>query len=129
MKMHLQPKADNLIRAVSDSVADRSVTIGETVYRAPVIITPTCIISDWTPGGEGEEPVSIAGLQAVADLAAVGDIVLLGVGQQSQPPRPQWHALFINQKAILESMSLRAACHTYNIMLGDGRAVIAALVL
>ena len=42
--------------------------------------------------------------------------------------KPEWLALFAARGMSLESMSLRAACRTYAVLVADGRPAILALV-
>ena len=124
MKIHLSPNAGNAI----EEVAEKSVVIGGAVFGAPLIVG-----ADFSPRAWLPPPVLPFGesgdfLQALAQCATAGGVALLGAGAKPPAPRPQWQAAFVAKGAVLEVMSLRAACRTYNILLADGRAVCAALV-
>lgn len=57
------------------------------------------------------------------------ELVLFGSGQQLRFPRPAWLQALVAQRIGVETMDTAAACRTYNILAGEGRHVIAALLL
>lgn len=65
-----------------------------------------------------------------AQLAGLdAELILFGSGTHLRFPQPAWlQALMANQVGI-ETMDTQAACRTYNILAGEGRHVIAALLL
>jgi uncharacterized protein len=63
-------------------------------------------------------------------LAAQGaELVIFGSGSRIRFPQPQWLAPLVAQRIGLETMDTQAACRTYNILAGEGRHVIAALLI
>ena len=65
-----------------------------------------------------------------AQLADLGpDVVIFGSGQKNRFPPPAWLAPLMEKRLGVESMNTQAACRTYNILAGEGRHVIAALIL
>lgn len=63
-------------------------------------------------------------------LAALdGELVIFGSGQRLRFPRPEWLQSLILRRIGVETMDTQAACRTYNILAGEGRNVIAALLL
>lgn len=101
------------------------VQVNETVYMRNVIIMPHKIISPWTSKTFhelGEKDFQVL-------FAETMDIVLLGVGEQSERlPLALYHCL-LEKKMTMECMSLAAACRTYSILSAEGRNVAAALLL
>lgn len=80
----------------------------------------------------GWGPQSVAGLaaehvQAIALRAP--EIVLLGSGNAFAFPDPALLAPLHRARIGVEVMDTRAACRTYNILLGEGRNVLAALII
>lgn len=70
---------------------------------------------------------------APADLAAVlADpgigVLLLGTGPSQVFPSRDVRAAFSSAGIALEPMATGAACRTYNVLLGEGRPVAAALI-
>lgn len=57
------------------------------------------------------------------------ELVLFGSGQQLRFPRPAWLQALVAQRIGVETMDTAAACRTYNILAGEGRHVVAALLL
>ena len=65
-----------------------------------------------------------------APLAALRpELVLFGSGSRLRFPRPEWLQALVEQRIGLETMDTAAACRTYNILAGEGRHVVAALLL
>lgn len=80
-------------------------------------------------------PWSCPGFDALAvehfaELAdAEPEVVLFGSGTTLRFPRPAWIRPLLAARIGLETMDTQAACRTYNILAGEGRRVIAALLL
>lgn len=65
-----------------------------------------------------------------APLAAMRpELVLFGSGTRLRFPRPEWLQALVEQGIGLETMDTAAACRTYNILAGEGRHVVVALLL
>ena len=56
-------------------------------------------------------------------------LVILGSGKKIQFPRPELIAPLIQAKIGIETMDLQAACRTYNVLMAEGRNVLAALII
>ncbi|WP_038201024.1 Mth938-like domain-containing protein [Xenophilus azovorans] len=70
------------------------------------------------------------GAEHFAQLAALGaEVVIFGSGERIRFPRPAWIAPLIAQRTGVETMDTAAACRTYNILAGEGRHVVAALLI
>ena len=124
MKFHLnQSEGNNAIH----SCEANSVVVNQTRHDSSFILTPTQLIENWQP--RSADDITPQTLAAAAALAAAGTVVLLGIGEKAPPPQAEWQQPFIVKQAVLEVMNLRAACRTYNILMSDSRAVVAALVL
>ncbi len=57
------------------------------------------------------------------------ELVVFGSGARLRFPPPAWLAPLMAARIGLEAMDTRAACRTYNILSGEGRKVVAALLL
>ena len=65
-----------------------------------------------------------------AELAAMdAELIIFGSGKRLRFPRPAWLQPLIDKQTGIETMDTEAACRTYNIVAGEGRKVIAALLL
>ncbi|SFD36590.1 Mth938-like domain-containing protein [Paracidovorax konjaci] len=63
----------------------------------------------------------------LADLDA--EVIIFGSGQRNRFPPPAWLRPLMVKRVGLETMDTQAACRTYNILAGEGRNVVAALLL
>ena len=57
------------------------------------------------------------------------ELVIFGSGERLRFPQPAWIRPLIEAGIGIETMDTAAACRTYNILAGEGRRVIAALLL
>ena len=57
------------------------------------------------------------------------ELVLFGSGDTIRFPRPALIRPLIEARIGVETMDTQAACRTYNILAGEGRRVLAALLL
>ncbi len=57
------------------------------------------------------------------------ELVIFGSGGALRFPTPAWLAPLMQRRIGLETMDTRAACRTYNILAGEGRKVVAALLI
>lgn len=57
------------------------------------------------------------------------ELVIFGSGQRLRFVSPQWLQSFMAQGIGVETMDTAAACRTYNILAGEGRKVMTALLI
>lgn len=57
------------------------------------------------------------------------ELIIFGSGSRNRFPPPAWLAPLMARHLGLETMDTQAACRTYNILAGEGRNVVAALIL
>jgi uncharacterized protein len=57
------------------------------------------------------------------------ELVIFGSGPQHRFPRPAWLKPLMQLGIGVETMDTQAACRTYNILMAEGRKVLAALLL
>ena len=62
-------------------------------------------------------------------LSLQPEIVLLGTGARQQFPHPALLSCLSAARIGVESMDTPAACRTYNILIAEGRNVIAAVLM
>lgn len=123
MKLHLNSQDGNQITACHGN----TVYINKEPHTESLLVLPERLITGWAVNGVAEINAEV--LEQAAIEASQGMVVLLGCGEKSPPINPEWQAPFSTRKAVLEIMSLPAACRTYNFLNADGRLVMAALVL
>ena len=114
------PSGINLIRRYgADFIA-----IGEQEIRASCLVTATALES-WAPRSLDE-------LNAghLAPLFALKpEVVVLSTGTTQRFPRAALRAEFATRRIGLEVMEIGAACRTYNVLVGEERNVVAAILL
>jgi uncharacterized protein len=57
------------------------------------------------------------------------ELILFGSGLRLHFPQPAWLARLASRRIGIETMDTAAACRTYNILAGEGRHVVAALLM
>jgi uncharacterized protein len=57
------------------------------------------------------------------------DVVILGTGERQRFVHPSLIGALLDQRIGCECMDNKAACRTYNILMGEGRKVTLALIL
>jgi uncharacterized protein len=120
MKFTLESTTDrNVIRAY----ASDGVRIGSRYCTQPLLVSATELIPDWPAGS-----LSTMTTDALDSAPALCPRVILfgGEGGSLALPRPIRAALQAAGVAC-EVMALGAACRTYNVLLAEERAVVAAL--
>jgi uncharacterized protein len=113
--------AQYLIRAY----APGRITVNEDALTRSLIVSAERLIRDWPP--QGFEELTASHLHAVIELRP--EILLLGTGAQLRFPHPSLLAELHNQGIGIEVMDTAAACRTYNILVSEGRRVVAALLM
>jgi len=62
-------------------------------------------------------------------LAEQPDVVILGTGERQRFAHPRLTAPLIGKQIGVECMDTNAACRTYNILMGEGRKALLALII
>jgi uncharacterized protein len=109
------------IRAYSD----QGVRIGERTLNTSVIVSAERVVEDWRPAGVDDLLTEDFG--PVLELHP--EVVLLGTGARQRFPDHRVFAALHAARVGIEVMDTGAACRTYNVLLGEGRRVVAALLL
>ncbi len=89
-----------------------------------LLLMPEQPIATWAPARF--EDLMASHFDAV--LAAEPEVVLLGTGARQRFAHPRLTAALIARRIGVESMDTGAACRTYNILMTEGRKVLAALL-
>ena len=101
------------------------VEVNKSRHGSSLVVSGERLITDWpVTRVEGLAPDHMA---AIAELKP--EIVLLGTGARLAFPEPAQLAPLYKAGIGVEVMDTPAACRTYNILLGEGRNVVAALVV
>jgi len=121
MKFHLQDASGHVVTAFGPSW----VRIGSAEYRESVLLDPTDVAPGWAPGGF--DALTAADFERM--LARAPEIALLGTGVRQRFPHPRLYRALTAAGVGLEVMDTAAACRTYNIIAGEGRRVVAGLLI
>lgn len=122
MKLHLE--AGGGLNAFS-GYGEGYVSVNGERHAASVIVMPREVIAGWAPARFDD----LAAEHFAALAAREIDIVLLGTGARLRFPRPETIRPLVEARMGVEVMDVHAACRTYNILMGEGRKVAAALVI
>jgi uncharacterized protein len=121
MKLELD---NNSGHHISHYSSDR-ITIDEKVYEQSVIVTPTVIVSPWPV----ESIVALTEADYESFLRYKPEIILFGSGTQVILPPSRLLGWFGERRIGVEVMTTSAACRTYNLLAGEGRKVVAGLII
>ena len=92
---------------------------------ASFIIAPQHLLRDWPP--QQFEELNEEHLRIIETLDP--EVVLLATGPKIRFPNQAWLRLFHQQGVGVEIMDNGAACRTYNILMAEGRNVVAGFIL
>ncbi len=94
-------------------------------HRGSLLCLPSAIVAWDALDVATLTPASFATI--FAEPSAIG-FVLLGTGRSHTFPAPAVRRAFSEAGIGLDTMDTGAACRTYNVLLGEGRPVAAALI-
>ena len=114
------PSGINLIRRYGADF----IVIGEQEIRSSCLVTANSL-EPWTP--RSVEELRAEHLGALFELAP--EVVVLSTGAKQMFPRAALRAEFATRRIGLEVMEIGAACRTYNVLVGEERRVLAAILL
>ena len=94
-------------------------------YTSSLVVSTERIVVDWPAASV--DALSADHLAAILELKP--EIAIIGTGAALRFPEPARLAPLHQARIGVEVMDTPAACRTYNILLGEGRAVVAALIV
>jgi uncharacterized protein len=115
------PAGTNLIRRYG---ADFIVIADEEIRRS-CLVSASALVRDWPPHDVAE--LGREHLAPIFDLAP--EVVVLSTGANQEFPRAALRAEFATRRIGLEVMEVGAACRTYNVLVGEERKVVGAILL
>ncbi len=122
--MKLQSDVRYAARAIT-SYGPGYVTVGGRRLTRTGLLHPDGIDTTWGP--ETFDELDASHFAALAALS--GDVILLGTGERQRFPAPVLLRALIEAGRGVEVMNTPAACRTYNVLLAEGRSVIAILII
>ncbi|MDP9044914.1 MAG: Mth938-like domain-containing protein, partial [Pseudomonadota bacterium] len=100
------------------------VIVNSQTYRRSVIVPWAGAVRHWEV--DRFEALQEAHFEALAALGP--ELVIFGSGSRLRFVRPALLKTLIARRIGVETMDTGAACRTYNVLLAEGRAVVAALL-
>lgn len=93
-------------------------------HRSSVLVPASGDVVAWPVAAF--EALTESHFEAIAALAP--ELVIFGSGPRIRFPHPSLLKPLIARRIGVETMDTAAACRTYNVLLAEGRAVVAALL-
>src|SRR5689334_17742619 len=101
------------------------VSVNNQRYEGNLVVAPDHEVAPWN--AESFETLTPAHFEAL--LALKPEIVVFGTGARLRFPSPELTRALREASVGFEAMDTRAACRTYNILMAEGRAVVAAILV
>ncbi len=121
-------QADLSNTAAIQAYGDGWVTLNGQVIRSSVLISSSGQQQAWPV-----ERFEALSAEAFAQTMSLGseppELVIFGFGARTRFPKPEWLKPLIQARIGLEAMDLGAACRTFNILSGEGRRVVFAVLI
>ena len=122
--MKLHSDAHSGLNTISGYGSDY-IQIHQKTYQHAVLVSPSGDIVAW--------PVASFATLTEADFLQIcarqPELFILGTGARQHFPKPELLKPLIQARIGFEIMDSQAACRTYNILMGEGRQVLAAILL
>jgi uncharacterized protein len=122
MKLHL---ADTRNRNTLTGYGSGYLAVNGNRHETALIVTPDAPPQPWPVGSAADISAEAARLLLSSDP----EIIILGTGAVQVFPSPEQLRPLIEARIGLEIMNTPAACRTYNVLMGEGRRVTAAICL
>ena len=122
MKLHAdRAEGVNVINAYT---AD-SVSVNGRAYARSILVPPTGDMVEW----HARTLADLTEAHFTRIVESRPELVVFGSGRQLRFPPPALLKPLIAARIGIETMDTPAACRTYNILVGEGRRVMAALLI
>lgn len=122
--MKLQPDRQPSLNTVS-AYGPNYIEINAQRYDHSIILGPEGPVLEWSCSRFEDLKAEDFALIASQKPA----VVIFGSGQKIRFPQAELLKPLIQARIGIETMDLQAACRTYNILMAEGRNVIAALLI
>jgi len=104
---------------------DGYIEINKIPYSHAVLLSSDGEILEWAV--KSFEELSSSDFTQMASLKP--ELIIIGTGKRQRFPKPELLKTLIEAKLGFEIMDSQAACRTYNILVGEGRQVLLALIV
>jgi uncharacterized protein len=123
--MKMQPDRIAGVNVIGGYNAQSVEVLGQREWRESVLLPWQGAPEAWNAARFDD--LSAAHFERVAALGP--ELVLFGSGERLRFAKAEWLRPLIARGIGCESMDTKAACRTYNLLVGEGRSVVAALLL
>ena len=103
---------------------DGGIWVGAQAHEGSVVVPWAGAVRAWPPRGFDE--LTQAHFDSL--LPDKPELVIFGSGSRLRFPKPALLRTLIEQRVGFETMDTAAACRTYNVLVSEGRNVVAALL-
>jgi uncharacterized protein len=111
---------------IIQSYADGVFRVSGMSYDGPILVAPDKT-TQWSVESDFEA-LTFENFRALADKSDDIDVLLLGVGGKMQFLSPDLKNKLNAEGLPVDIMDTGAACRTYNVLMAEGRRVVAALL-
>lgn len=121
MKLHADPLTHlNTVTGYGPSFIE----INALRHSGSLLVAPDVPVERWS--ADAFETLSVEDFAVVLHLKP--ELVLLGTGVRQRFPHPRLTRPLADARIGIEVMNTAAACRTYNILMSEGRRVVAAFL-
>jgi len=121
LKLHADsPTALNTVTAYGPGFVE----VNQIRHQRPLLVMPDRPVEPWDV--TSFDALSTADFDRLRDLAP--ELVILGTGARQRFAHPRLLRPLLEARIGCEAMTSQAACRTYNILMGEGRKVLAAIL-
>ena len=122
MKLHADPQQSALNTVTAYGAG--FIEVNRQRHPGAVLLMPEGPVRPW--GVANVAAIDEAVVRQLAEMAA--EEVLIGTGERQQLLHPRVLRTLLGAGVGVDAMDTRAACRTYNILMAEGRKVLAALM-
>lgn len=121
MHIQLEGRAPNTIT----SYDDQQLIINGITYPNSIIVSTQTIISPWKIHSLNELTPS-----AMTEMIQLNpEVILIGHSESGAQPPIETRQWLSQQRIGIECMHIGAACRTFNVLLSEGRAIVAGFII
>lgn len=113
-------------RQIIQSYAGGRFKVSGQFYTDPIIVSPTAT-GNWNAPSSFMDLTEVDFSQIV-EMARDVDVFILGTGNRGEFFPPALRTVLKAKGLSVETMDTGAACRTYNVLMAEGRRVVAALL-
>jgi len=112
-------------RQIIQSYTAQGFKVSGQVFAGPIFVTPEKT-EDWVVHGSAQDITADQMMECLKDFDV--DVLLFGTGSTSIFVKPTLRDALRQKKRTIDAMDTGAACRTYNVLMAEGRRVMALLL-